>query len=308
MKVLIWIGCVFVATILNTLLGYATGIKVGYVIFYFAVYFVAKKLCEKWDQYKEKKDKQKYDDYIAKRNSASIEEDNFCKKCGEKLIDNSKFCRKCGCENESKITLLEKSEDVSTNTINTSKTIYNDNCKKISNNGHMRDKLFIITTGISVVLSTIAAIATVVAMNIQDYERNYCENWNTTVVYVVLGLLFVAFDVLGILSIHKRKGFKYVFLAAVVLIIAAVIVSYENSIFSDRNWYVIDGDWYDTYYINNLEVDICNKIWFCCVFVIFAVLLLPVVKSVSIQITGKWHSSIKYREICYNRISKIQLK
>lgn len=53
MKVLIWIGCFVVATILNTLLGYATGVKVGYLIFYFGVYFVARNLCNKWDDYRE---------------------------------------------------------------------------------------------------------------------------------------------------------------------------------------------------------------------------------------------------------------
>ena len=55
MKVLIWIGCFLVATILNTLLGYATGIKAGYLVFYFAVYFVAKKLCNKWEEHKSNK-------------------------------------------------------------------------------------------------------------------------------------------------------------------------------------------------------------------------------------------------------------
>ncbi len=56
MKVLIWVGCFFVATILNTILGYATGVKVGYLIFYFVVYFVAKKLCNIWDEHKSAKE------------------------------------------------------------------------------------------------------------------------------------------------------------------------------------------------------------------------------------------------------------
>ena len=51
-KILIWVGCILVAAILNTLLGYATGFKVGYLIFYAAVYFVANKLCQKWDERK----------------------------------------------------------------------------------------------------------------------------------------------------------------------------------------------------------------------------------------------------------------
>lgn len=91
------------ATILNTLLGYATGVKAGYLVFYLAVYFVAKKLCNKWDEHKEAEEKQ-----IRAAQSANhpVVEDNtntevdvrFCRKCGEKLIHNSRFCRKCGTE------------------------------------------------------------------------------------------------------------------------------------------------------------------------------------------------------------------
>lgn len=102
MKVLIWIGCFFVATILNTILGYATGVKVGYLIFYFAVYFVAKKLCTKWDEHKEAKIEKKkapQQQNIVFEEKTVVEDTNqvrFCRKCGEKLIDNSQFCRKCG--------------------------------------------------------------------------------------------------------------------------------------------------------------------------------------------------------------------
>ncbi len=55
MKVLICLLTFLVATFLNALLGYATGIKVGYLLFYIAVYFVAKKLCQMWDQRKQNK-------------------------------------------------------------------------------------------------------------------------------------------------------------------------------------------------------------------------------------------------------------
>ena len=90
------------ATILNTILGYATGVKVGYLIFYFAVYFVAKKLCNKWDEHKEAKAEKKK---ATKQQNIVVEEKTvaedanqvrFCRKCGEKLLDNSQFCRKCG--------------------------------------------------------------------------------------------------------------------------------------------------------------------------------------------------------------------
>lgn len=104
MKVLIWIGCFFVATILNTLLGYATGVKVGYLIFYFAVYFVAKKLCNKWDEHKEAKAEKKkatqQQNIVVKEKATAedVDQVRFCRKCGEKLLDNSQFCRKCGTE------------------------------------------------------------------------------------------------------------------------------------------------------------------------------------------------------------------
>lgn len=99
MKVLIWIGCIFVATILNTLLGYATGFKIGYLIFYLGVYFVAKKLCDKWDEHKSKNKDSTLDNktFIGAASKSDIKV-CFCRKCGERLIDNSKFCRKCGTE------------------------------------------------------------------------------------------------------------------------------------------------------------------------------------------------------------------
>ncbi len=87
MKVLIWFGCFFVATILNTLLGYATGVRAGYLVFYLVVYFVAKKLCNLWDEHK-----------TNNRPTVRPKEVCYCGKCGEKLIDNSNFCRKCGAE------------------------------------------------------------------------------------------------------------------------------------------------------------------------------------------------------------------
>lgn len=103
MKVLIWIGCIIVATILNTLLGYATGIKAGYIVFYIAVYFVAKKLGNKWDEHKEAKEAQEnatapiYPPFVDAAIN-TVDEICFCRKCGEKLIDSSQYCRKCGTE------------------------------------------------------------------------------------------------------------------------------------------------------------------------------------------------------------------
>lgn len=59
MKVLIWIGCIFVASILNAILGEITGFKIGYLLFYLGVSFLARKLCQKWDEHKEAKAQKK---------------------------------------------------------------------------------------------------------------------------------------------------------------------------------------------------------------------------------------------------------
>lgn len=85
MKVLIWIGCFFIATILNVLLGYATGIKAGYLLFYLAVFYTSKKLCALWDEHKKKQNKVKL---------TALGE--FCKNCGQPLVEEGAFCRKCG--------------------------------------------------------------------------------------------------------------------------------------------------------------------------------------------------------------------
>lgn len=82
MKVLIWVGCFIVASILNTILGYMSGIKAGYLVFYLAVFFVARKLCSKWDEYK------------AKKNAPLC----VCRKCGNLLPEDAAFCNQCGTE------------------------------------------------------------------------------------------------------------------------------------------------------------------------------------------------------------------
>ena len=51
MKVVIWAGCLVVGTLLNALLGLLTGFKLGFLLFYPIVFFVAKKLCDHWDLY-----------------------------------------------------------------------------------------------------------------------------------------------------------------------------------------------------------------------------------------------------------------
>jgi hypothetical protein len=131
MKALIWFLTILAATILNVLLGYATGIEAGYVVFYIAVYFVAKRLCKAWETHKTNRENagvtpidadpaeptgfQYVDDSVPNRNDVVFEiatsnkkdlsesicitqnpQILFCRKCGFKLIDGSDFCSRCG--------------------------------------------------------------------------------------------------------------------------------------------------------------------------------------------------------------------
>lgn len=50
MEILIWVLTIVIGTTLNTLLGYAIGIKAGAFLLYLVEFYIAKKLCEKWNE------------------------------------------------------------------------------------------------------------------------------------------------------------------------------------------------------------------------------------------------------------------
>lgn len=129
MKVLIWGLTLFVASLLNVLLGYAFGFRAGYILVYLVVWFVAKKLCKMWDVRKQSREinsdnqlngETLQSDPSAPAMSASTEptqnsaeamaqiaespEIKYCRKCGYELIGKSDFCSNCG----SKIFLAEE--------------------------------------------------------------------------------------------------------------------------------------------------------------------------------------------------------
>ena len=94
MKVLIWIVCFFVATIINIMIGEALGFRLGYLLFYLVVSFVAKSLCSMWDKYKKRKLKKPIFD--VEGNEMIDGEIRFCRKCGGRIEADSIYCLKCG--------------------------------------------------------------------------------------------------------------------------------------------------------------------------------------------------------------------
>lgn len=109
MKVLIWILTFLIGSILNTLLGYAISIRAGAFLLYIVEFYVAKKLCEKWDERKAQKqsdnnNQQSFvvpEDPVTTETMDAVSETNerkiqFCRRCGTKLIEGSEFCSNCG--------------------------------------------------------------------------------------------------------------------------------------------------------------------------------------------------------------------
>jgi hypothetical protein len=133
MKVLIWISTFFVGTLINTLIGYAIGIRAGAILLYIVEYYIAKKLCEKWDEHKRIKEAapaelsteqvQPLDGFsynqeaknqkeiVNEQSASSVEEAptiktiSYCRRCGFKLVEGSDFCSNCG-------TKIKKKEEV----------------------------------------------------------------------------------------------------------------------------------------------------------------------------------------------------
>lgn len=119
MKVLIWIFTFIIGSIVNTLIGMAIGIRAGSILLYIVEFYIAKNLCQKWDEHMQDKNRNDHSTVSSPvandtdeplitaphvpvvEKSVPLPEENssavrFCRKCGAKLVDNAQFCRKCG--------------------------------------------------------------------------------------------------------------------------------------------------------------------------------------------------------------------
>ena len=93
MKVLIWVGCLFVVTFIRTCIQESGTILGGLptALLYLGAYFIARSLCKLLDESKKEKK-------ILYSKNAFENNNSFCKECGQRLIDKGKFCKKCGAE------------------------------------------------------------------------------------------------------------------------------------------------------------------------------------------------------------------
>lgn len=69
MKILIWLATILVFNFLNAVLAAYTGFKLGVILVWIPIFFVAKKLCGAWENHKKKKQDARYDAMMAARRS-----------------------------------------------------------------------------------------------------------------------------------------------------------------------------------------------------------------------------------------------
>lgn len=161
------------------------------------------------------------------------------------------------------------------------------------------NKVGFFTNVFSIILTIIAMFSIIIAMNVQDYKRNYLENWNTTAVYFVLLLILGGFLIIVINSARKNKLIPIV-CSSPILIITTIIVLAEGSVTSSAYWEI-----YYNYYSNYALVDELNIIWVICVISIFAFSLVASVAHIVAKCNFNYRKSIAYREKCYKKVAQI---
>lgn len=84
MKVIIWILTIFIGSFLNSLLAYAVGIKAGAFLLYIVEFYVAHKLCEKWDEHKQGVQEAVQCDYQGDKSDEDDSNRGSCRECESK--------------------------------------------------------------------------------------------------------------------------------------------------------------------------------------------------------------------------------
>lgn len=248
------------------------------------------------------------DDITESSNNTSTSNNKVCPKCKAVLPNDSEFCQLCGTKLSS-ATVTENNQlndkgKFEHNQFNQSQNERKNNISVPKSNtvrkNSPNNKLVSFTNISSVVLMIISMLSIIIALNAQDVRRNDYEEWNPTIVYFILLLIFGAFLGIAINSLLKKR-FKLIACLSPVPVIAAIIPAAEGSIM-ERGYRKMGR--YESYYHSEI-VDIFNFIWFACAFLVLFITLIPVIVEAIKKINNNWHKSISYREKCYKRVAKI---
>lgn len=217
----------------------------------------------------------------------------ICNKCNHNLPDDSEFCQYCGNKIKQGFVFARPKTSSPESGVRVSKS--NTARKNLPN-----DKLVFFTNVSAIVITIISMLSIVIAMSVQDIERDKWEDWSPTIVYFILLLILGVFVGFAINSFIKNR-FKLISCLSSLLVIAAIISSSEGSIMAYYNYR--HSKW--EYYTNHDVVAMFNGIWIICVFLVLFITLIPVVVVAIQKMKNNWHNSISYREKCYKRVEKI---
>lgn len=159
------------------------------------------------------------------------------------------------------------------------------------------DKVFSVIRIFSIIVSVIAIVCAIAAMNMQDSSRNIYESANPTVLYCICVGTHVISIALFLLCLKQRFPIAQ-HLFAFIPSFFAIGTLIEGSLFSDS--YLLDGA--SHVYVNNDLVSIFNTVWVLASFIILIINLDPLKTNVR----SKWRASIRYRERCYKRVEKMK--
>lgn len=96
MKILIWVSVAFVVFFLNEVQALSSGFRIGQVLLYVIIYFIARKLCKMYDEKKGKKRRSNIPDgwYACPTCGGLIRVGGHCSACMAKLLEEDEPAEK----------------------------------------------------------------------------------------------------------------------------------------------------------------------------------------------------------------------
>lgn len=290
MKLLIWVACAFVLSLITVSLKYA-GILLGFIptfILGSLTFWTARTLCKKWDKRKLKQKRILIANKSTDRRKCRYEVYMLIVSIFIPLLVSLRiFAESNGFDIGIFYIVNDCLALLILPVVLFVLVIKNNRMSKINLN----------------VLSAISIVAALLSIILQDPEKCIEEIMNPTILYV-----FIIVTNVCMLIIVNIKNFKYDMVVASIITILLAISScfsmYEGSMFSNssRSWNGILN-----FYQNADLVYAIDMFWFVSSFVMCALTMLPLMIRAPQNILQKYYSSMKYREKCYKKVADMQV-
>lgn len=206
-----------------------------------------------------------------------------CNFCNCLIPDDGKFCPYCGKPLDNTVTPTSDTSSAPDKAITS----------------RPRRGLSTFTNIAALVLTAVAMVLLIIAINLQDAKRDLYEVISPSVAYMILLIVFGVFGGFAIVSLRKNR-FKLLSVLSLIPIVAtiiAVIVSVGSRGYDSGYTYVL--------YVNR---DIISELNAICLAVLGLIVIVSQIPWIVLAVTAmsrKRRHSIAYREKCYQRVEKI---